>query len=178
MGNAIDRFSFRFRFYIYRGIRLLLADCQGVPATILLCCAIDLLAKYRSGMPDGNMNKKKYTSFLRSYFPPQYNPNEFYALIRCGLVHGFNMENHYAILCRNEPWAKNMHLKEDTKSGTTIINPFVLFDDVNTAFKKFITDVRRDMSLQKLFFRVHRVLPLTQQQISWRKVKPKKNLKV
>jgi len=54
MGNVIDRFSFRFRFYIYRGIRLLLADCQGVPATILLCCTIDLLAKYRSGMPDGN----------------------------------------------------------------------------------------------------------------------------
>ncbi len=177
MGNAIDRFSFRFQFYLYRSVRLLLTDYQGVPATILLCCAIDLLAKYCSGMPDGKMNKQKYISFLRNYFPASYSPNEFYGFIRCGLVHGFNMESHYAILCKNELWARNVHLKKDPKTNLIIVNPFVLFADVHTAFKKYIGDIRKDMSLQKLFFRVHREMPLTQQQISWRKLKYMKNMR-
>ena len=61
--DTIDRFEFRFKAYIYRSIRICLGDSQGVAATILLCCAIDLLAKYNSSDPSHFGNKKKYIQF-------------------------------------------------------------------------------------------------------------------
>src|SRR5687768_584469 len=111
--RAIDRFDFRFKAYIYRSIRLCLKDSQGIPATILICCAIDLLAKYSSGDTTNFGNKRKYTQFLEDYFPSSYDPVDFYSFVRCGLLHGFNMENQYTILCRDENWARNAHLKRD-----------------------------------------------------------------
>lgn len=140
--SAIDRFEFRFKAYIYRSVRICLDDSQGVAATILLCCAIDLLAKYYSGDPGHFRNKQKYTQFLKDYFPPSYKPDEFYSFVRSGLLHGFGMENEYTILCKIDDWAKEAHLKIDPKRKMTIINPYVLFSDLNKAHKKYIADVR------------------------------------
>jgi hypothetical protein len=78
--DAIDRFEFRFKAFIYRSVRICLADSQGIAATILLCCAIDLLARYTSGDPSHFGNKRKYTRFLRDYFPSSYNPDTFIRL--------------------------------------------------------------------------------------------------
>jgi len=170
-GNAIDRFEFRFQAYIYRSIRLCLQDREGVAASILLCCAIDLLAKLCSGDPNQGFSKRKYVAFLRRYFPRSYNPEEFYEFVRCGLVHNFNMENRYTILCNEDEWAKAAHLRRDPKKNTIVINPFVLFADVHSAFKEYLHDVRHNMEVQKAFFAVHRQFPLQRQQTSWRKMK-------
>ena len=169
--NAIDRFEFRFQAYIYRSIRTCLNDREGVAASILLCCAIDVLSKYKSGDGSVTRNKQRYVKFIRSYFPFSYDPESFYSFVRSGLLHSFNMEKHYIILCNNEVWAKRAHLQFDAKHKLIVVNPFVLFRDLHDAFKKYIADVRHNMSIQKSFFAVHHVLPLKRQQISWRKMK-------
>jgi len=169
--NAIERFTFRFRAYTYRSIRLCLQEKEGVAASILLCCLIDLLATFRSGEPDKSFNKRKYTAFLQRYFPSSYSPNDFYAFVRCGLLHGLNMENEYTILCNEQEWAKEAHMQLDPKRHVRIINPFVLFQDVDEAFKKYMHDVRHKIDVQKAFFIVHKVFPLKRQQTSWRKMK-------
>ena len=169
--DAVDRFEFRFKAYIYRSVRICLEDSQGVAATILLCCAIDLLAKYNSGDASHFGNKRKYTQFLRDYFPPIYEPDGFYSFVRSGLLHGFNMENEYTILCKNEDWAKQAHLKVDPKRKMTIINPFVLFSDLNAAHKAYIADVRSKPTVKDAFIKVHKQFPLKQQQTRWKKLK-------
>jgi hypothetical protein len=169
--DAIDRFTFRFRAYIYRSIRLCLQEKEGVAASLLLCCAIDLLATFWSGEPNKSFNKRKYVAFLQRYFPPSYKPEDFYSFVRCGLLHSFNLENQYTILCNDEEWAKQVHLQIDPKRKLVVINPFVLFHDVDEAFKKYVYDIRHDMNVQKAFFVVHRQIPLKRQQISWRRMK-------
>jgi len=148
-----------------------LQEKEGVAASILLCCLIDLLSTYNSGEPNKNYKKRKYIAFIKRYFPPSYNPEDFYAFVRCGLLHSFNMENQYTILCNEQDWAIESHMQIDPKRNVRVINPFVLFQDVDKAFKKYINDVRHDMNVQKAFFIVHRVFPLKRQQTSWRKMK-------
>ncbi|MHC4434952.1 MAG: hypothetical protein ACYTBS_24190 [Planctomycetota bacterium] len=169
--NAIDRFEYRFQSYIYRSIRLCLEDHQGVAATILLCCAVDLLAKFHSGDPDHRLNKKKYVAFLKKYFPEQYDPEGFYSFVRCGLLHSYSMERKYSILCSDKEWARDAHLDRDTKRNTIVINPFELFIDVHKAFRDYLRHIRKDMDAQKAFFAVHRVVPLKRPQVSWKKMK-------
>ncbi|MFN0158040.1 MAG: hypothetical protein ACKVRP_08230 [Bacteroidota bacterium] len=130
-----------------------------------------MLAKYYSGDPTHYHNKKKYLQFLRDYFPTEYNQDSFYAFVRSGLIHGFNLENRYAILCKNEVWAKRAHLKEDPKSGLMIINPFVLFSHLITSHKKLMSDIRGNPDLKSAFLKVHKELPLRQQQVRWKKMK-------
>ena len=109
--RPIDRFAFRFKNYTYRPIRLCLDDSQGLASTILLCCAIDLLAKFSSGNLKNFGNRAKYIAFLNEYFPAKYDPDKFYEFVRCGLVHSYSMEDRYTILCRDEPWARQIHLQ-------------------------------------------------------------------
>jgi hypothetical protein len=130
-----------------------------------------LLAKYYFGTTDHRANKKRYVDFLTRYFPSTYDPVGFYAFVRCGLVHGFNLESKYIVLCKDGDWAKNAHMKLDSRSGKLVINPFALFTDTDKAFKAFLDDIRRDMTTQKRFFQVHKVSPLAQQQARWRKMK-------
>ena len=171
MSSPLQRFEFRFKAYTSRSIRLLLSDSQGVAATILICCAIDLAAKYFSGDASFQNNKSKYVAFIDKYFPSHYDATSFYSFVRCGLLHGFSMENEYLILCSNEKWALNAHLQVDPKSGCTVINPFILHRDLSRAFLAYVSDIRSDNELHERFQRVHSKLPLKQQQRSWRKLK-------
>jgi hypothetical protein len=169
--DPIDRFAFRFKNYTYRAIRLCLADGQGLAATILLCCAIDLLAKFNSGDPNSSGNRKKYIAFLRQYFSPSYDPDSFYAFVRCGLVHSYSMENQYTILCRDEDWARQLNLRKDSKSGRTVINPFQVLVDLQGAVRSYVADVRSSGAKSIAFLAVHKVLPLRQQVSRWKKLK-------
>jgi len=173
--DAIERFNHRFQAYIYPSIRLCLQNYEGVAASILLCCAIDLLAKYRSGDTEKRFNKRKYISFLDDYFPGSYDPASFYKFVRSGLLHSFSMEREYTILCNDADWAKEAHLQVDPKSQTIVINPHVLLRDVHATFKKYISSIRSDAEVKKAFYVVHRAIPLKKQQISWRKMKHMKS---
>ncbi len=169
--KAIDRFAFRFKNYTYRPIRLCLKENQGLAATILLCCAVDLLAKFNSGDPSHSGNAQKYRSFVRTYFHPLYDPAEFYRFVRCGLVHSYSMENRYTILNRDETWARRIHLCEDPDTQRSIINPFQLLADLQKAVRQYVRDVQADSSKAQQFLRVHNVVPLKQQVSRWKKLK-------
>ncbi len=169
--QPIDRFAFRFKNYTYRPIRLCLEDGQGLAATILLCCAIDLLAKFNSGNSKNSGNRLKYVTFLKQYFSSEYNPDTFYEFVRCGLVHSYTMEEKYTILCRDEPWACQVHLCNDTKTGKIIINPFQLLADLQASVKNYVKDVKTNARKGEEFLCVHKAIPLKQQQSRWKKVK-------
>ena len=169
--KPIDRFAFRFKNYTYRPIRLCLEEGQGLAATILLCCAIDLLTKFSSGDPKNSGNRKKYIAFLSQYFSPAYSPGVFYEFVRCGLVHSYSMEDQYIILCRNEPWACKIHLRRDSKTRKTVINPFQLLTDLQAAVRSYVKDVNTNDSKAAAFLAVHKAIPLKQQIARWKKLK-------
>lgn len=168
--EPIDRFAFRFKNYTYRPIRLCLEDGQGLSATILLCCAIDLLAKFSSGNPKNSGNRLKYIAFLKNYFSSAYNPDAFYEFVRCGLVHSYSMEGEYTILCRDEPWARQIHLCRDTKTGKIVINPFQILADLQAAVRSYAKDVKSIEAKASAFLKVHKEIPLKQQVSRWKKL--------
>ena len=174
--SAIERFTYRFKSYIYPSIKLCLQNHEGVAATILTCCAIDLVARYRSGDPTRGFNKKKYAEFLSEYFPNSYDSDSFYEFVRSGLMHSVNMEEKYLILCNESSWAIDAHMLKDPRSRKIIINPHVLFRDLKSAFNKYAVQIRDEDSISKLFHIVHRKLPLKKQQTSWRKLKHMKTI--
>jgi hypothetical protein len=169
--KPIDRFAFRFKNYTYRAIRLCLNDGQGLAATILLCCAIDLLAKFNSGDPEGSRNRTKYIAFLKQYFRPAYDPDTFYSFVRCGLVHSYSMEGQYTILCRDEPWARQLNLRKDTKTRRIIINPFQILADLQRAVCNYVEDVKSSEPMAAAFLAVQKAIPLRQQVSRWKKLK-------
>ncbi len=169
--KPIDRFAFRFKNYTYRPIRLCLEDGQGLAATILQCCAIDLLAKFSSGNPRSSGNRLKYIAFLKQYFSSAYSPHTFYEFVRCGLVHSYSMEGQYTILCRDEPWARQVHLCKDTKTGKTVINPYQILADLQAAVRSYVEDVKTSEVKAAAFLAVHKVIPLRQQVSRWKKLK-------
>jgi hypothetical protein len=155
MDGRVMRVKKRFPRTIFPGITLCLENREGVAATLLICCGIDCLSKYYSGEYSYRLNKSKYISFLKEYFSQYSSPEDFYAFIRCGLVHGYNMERKYRILNSNQNWAQKLHMIYDPKHKTTIINSFVLFSHFKRAFKNYISDVLTDKALRDKFLKVY-----------------------
>ena len=123
----VSRLNKHFPTYVYPNIASCLKLHQGIGATILICCAIDTLANYAEASPSVRGNKKRFLSFVENYFPDNYDPEMFYTFVRCGLVHSFNMENKYIILCSKETWAQELHLTKPKGFDRIIINPYPLF---------------------------------------------------
>lgn len=169
--TSVDRFAFRFKNYTYRSIQLCLNDGQGLAATILLCCSIDLLARFNSGDPLHSGNSLKYIDFLKTYFPTSHDPFQFYRFVRCGLVHSYSMQDRYTILCRDEAWARRIHLVTDPRTGKTVVNPYQLLADIQKAVRAYIEDVKGNPSKLAGFIKVHRIIPLKQQMSRWKKLK-------
>jgi len=149
--------------WIYGNISVCLKNNQGVGATILICCAIDTLSYYASANPSKVGNKKRFTQFVKKYFPSDYNPDLFYKFIRCGLVHSFNMENYFAIVCSNERWAHKLHLKKPKGFKKIIINPFVLMKHLKLAHSNFIDALLNDNFLLNAFLKAYKLKPLVKQ---------------
>ena len=82
----IARFRKRFTERVFADIGACLRQGQAVGATILMCCAIDIMACYYSGQPKGRLNRQSYISFMEQYFSKYYDPLQFYQFVRCGLV--------------------------------------------------------------------------------------------
>lgn len=164
MGDArVGRFRKHFRVQVYQNIAACLNERQGVGATILICCAIDLLAKYAAAGSALRGNKARYVAFLTEYFPSHYDAEAFYRLVRCGLVHGFDMGRRYAVLSSNEPWAQKLHMQRPAGVRRTIVNPYRLFKDMKLAHAKLCDRLDADRPFRREFAKIYRSEPVRPQ---------------
>lgn len=162
----VARFRKRFPARVFADIGACLRGGQAVGATVLLCCAIDFMARYYSGQPKGRLNKQSYISFMEQYFSTSYDAAHFYRFLRCGLVHGYDMEREYLILGSPAPWARRLHMVYDPKHRATIVNPFALYSDVRKTFRAFANDIEEHGELKQRFLRVWKASPFEKQQLS------------
>tara|TARA_R110002050_G_scaffold16041_3_gene49183 strand:+ start:842 stop:1444 length:603 start_codon:yes stop_codon:yes gene_type:complete len=181
MGDArVGRFRKHFPVYVYQNVGACLKERQGVGATILLCCAIDTLAGYALLGANGSGNKAQYVAFLKKYFPSDYDSEIFYKFVRCGLVHSFDMEKKFAVLCVSDPWAQALHMKRAAKIRRTIINPYALFRHLKEAHQQFCDDLDADRTLRQEFVPIYRGSPIRpqhyrkEQVLEWMGTDPKK----
>ena len=161
----ISRFKKHFPAYVYTNIAACLKMNQGIGATILICCAIDTLASYASANPSVRNNKARFIDFVSKYFPTNYDPEQFYKFVRCGLVHSFNMENQYYLLCSNKSSAQELHLTKPKGYHRKIVNPYSLFRHLKRAHKKFVEDLENDINLKKVFPSVYSKKPICKQSV-------------
>ena len=161
----ISRLNKHFPTYVYPNIASCLKSYQGIGATILICCAIDTLANYAAASPSIRGNKERFLSFVENYFPDNYDPETFYTFVRCGLIHSFNMENEYIILCSKETWAQELHLTKPKGFDRIVINPYTLFRHMKKAHKLFINDLENDKILRRAFSKIYKSKPITKQHI-------------
>ena len=143
----------------------------GISMAILICTAIDFLAKFYSGDHSPKLNKTKYIDFLTRYFP-QYEPHdEFYKFVRCGLVHSYDMEGEYLIINSNAEWAKKINMKYDPKHKAWVLNPFSLRNDLLTAYQQYLKDLASDKELRKKLDSVYGKKPIRRQYLKTPKFK-------
>jgi hypothetical protein len=124
------------------------------------------MARYYSGQPKGRLNRQSYISLMEQYFSKHYDAVQFYQFVRCGLVHGYDMERKYLILGSPAPWARKLHMVYDPKHRATIINPFTLYSDVREAFRTFVKDLEQSRELRLRFLKVWKASPFEKQQLS------------
>lgn len=135
----------------------------GISMSILICTAIDFLAKFYSGDPSPTLNKSKYIDFLSNYFPSYTQHEEFYKFVRCGLVHSYDMEGEYLIINSDAEWAKKLNMKYDPKHKAYILNPFSLKTDLMTAYRKYLNDLDSDKILRKKLDNIYGKKPIRRQ---------------
>ncbi len=60
---------------------------------ILCACAIDTLAGFHDGLTDPKKGSSatRFKKFVRDFLP-NYDPEDLYSALRCGLVHGYTCE--------------------------------------------------------------------------------------
>jgi hypothetical protein len=162
----VARFKKRFPERVFADIGACLREGQAVGATILLCCAVDVMARYYSGQPKGRLDRQSYISFMERYFSTYYDAVHFYRFVRCGLVHGYDMEREYLILGSPAPWARKLNMVHDPKHKTTIVNPFAVYSDVRRAFRAFVSEIGEHVEVKRRFLRVWKASPFEKQQLS------------
>lgn len=169
----IQWFRKRFPEWVFADISACLRNGASIGATILCCCAIDYLGRFYSGDLGRTMNKTKYVDFLREYFPSTYDPERFYKLVRCGLVHGYDMHRQFVVVGSQAPWAQSLHMCWDPKHKATLVNPFALYKDVRRGFGQFVSDLEQDKGLSRRFALVWSSTPFERPQLSsdWNKFK-------
>lgn len=149
--------------WVYGNISACLKNNQGVGATILICCAIDTLSYYASANPLKEGNKKRFIHFVKNYFPSISDPELFYKFVRSGLIHSFNMENYFIILCSNEKWTHSLHFQKAEGLKRTIINPFILLEQLKIAHSSFIKKLYSDDLILDGFIKAYKLRPLAKQ---------------
>ena len=101
------------------------------------------------------MNKSKYIAFLRQYFDDKYDPEVFYKLVRCGLTHGYSMENQFLVVGSRSRWARDLHLRYDPKHKATLVVPWSLYQDIRQAFSQYLHDLELGGEILERFLAVY-----------------------
>ncbi|MFH1048640.1 MAG: hypothetical protein V1732_03170 [Patescibacteria group bacterium] len=113
------------------------------------------MAKYYTGKIGGSLNKKNYIDFVKRFLP-QYNSLDFYKIIRCGLIHSYNLGDKYLILKIGSYNIKNnLHLTKVFKNNQEIIliHPRILLEEVRTACKLYFKELKINENLQFNFLK-------------------------
>jgi len=167
----ILRFKKHFAEWVFAEISGCLQSHASVGSVILCCCAIDYLGRFYSGEPGHSMNKARYVSFLGKYFDHRYDPEVFYKLVRCGLMHGYNMENQYLVLGSKASWARALHMTYDPKHQATLVVPAALYQDTKRAFREYVLDLEHGGEVLERFLAVYRSSGFNRPQMSSDKFK-------
>lgn len=158
MEKSISKIRRRFPERILSGINCCLKQRQGVSATILICCWIDLLSKYFSW--EEKSSRKNYINFITRYFHQYDDHDWFYRLIRCWLVHSFNMDRKYIVINSNASWAQELNMRLSPKHKMKVINPWKLKKDLKNAVEEFLKDAEKDKNMLLKLRKIYKKLPL------------------
>lgn len=169
MERAVSKLRKEFPNKIISGINTCLKVHNSLSATILICCAIDLLSKYYSG--ETRSSKNKYIDFLSKYFPQYSDHESFYTFVRCGLIHSYNLDRKYILIHSDANWAHQLHMKLSPKHKMVIINPYMLRKDLLNALDMLIKDLTHDKQLRRRFRKIYRRYPLEGQSMKIAKFK-------
>ena len=153
--SRVRRFKKHFPEWVFAEISGCLQSHASVGTVILCCCAIDYLSRFFSGDPGHSMNKSKYIAFLRQYFDDKYDPEVFYKLVRCGLTHGYSMENQFLVVGSRSRWARDLHLRYDPKHKATLVVPWSLYQDIRQAFSQYLHDLELGGEILERFLAVY-----------------------
>lgn len=123
----------------YKDIKEIISKSLPELAIFILCaCFIDAMASFYFGVTKENMGGSgvRFKEFVKKYLT-QYNADDLYHSLRCGLVHSYADEGKYKFIQRKSLW----HQKSDCSGKRKLINDENFADDVEKAYFKFREDV-------------------------------------
>jgi len=112
---------------------------------ILGACFIEALAgfyfgqEYKDDRKNYPKSGERFKGFVKKYLK-QYNLNDLWRSLRCGLVHSYVVDGNYAFTNKK----KNQHLKPTPNRKLKIVNDENFYDDLNNAYEKFKKDILAD----------------------------------
>lgn len=108
-----------------------------VAATILICCAIDVLAAFRYGRKKHDVGKT-FENFVKEYFKKDiakskkdYNAEYVYSGLRNALLHGYSLGKFLALGHEDE----EKHLRKE--GDRIIIDVFMFYFDLEAVYEKY-----------------------------------------
>jgi len=106
-------------------------------AVILMCCAIDCLARFRYGELDRNIGKS-FKDFIKDYFHDgithsgrSYDNQKIYSGLRNAMVHGYSLGKDLGLVHQSSQDHLNI------VNGRVIIDVFSLYFDLEVAYNKY-----------------------------------------
>jgi len=162
--DYLDKFYSQFENWILKDIKQLLhlEDIYGnqlspdrntyadmhrpfVAATILICCAIDVLAAFRYGRDDTNIGYA-FKSFIKDYFTKEvtfsrkcYDQVVVYNGLRNALLHGYSLNRNIALFHSDA----NVHLTKPF--GKLLVDVFSLYYDLERAYFKYKSELQNGL---------------------------------
>jgi hypothetical protein len=108
-----------------------------VAAVILMCCAIDCLARFRYGQINGNVGTS-FKNFITNYFDLEttcsrksYDDVKIYDGLRNYLVHGYSLDKNLGLVHQSD----EKHL--EVVNERIILDVFSLYFDLEKAYEKY-----------------------------------------
>jgi hypothetical protein len=132
-----------------------------VAAVILMCCAIDCLARFRYGKVNGDVSES-FRNFVRSYLDSattftgkSYDDAIIYNGLRNAIVHGYSLQADLGLVHQSD----HDHLR--IVDNHTIIDVFSLYFDLETAYNKYKNELKNGSYLVE-FDKRWKIYPLIQ----------------
>ena len=124
-----------------------------VAAVILMCCAIDCLARFRSGQTNGNVGTS-FENFVENYLGSKttfthksYDSAKVYNGLRNYLVHGYSLDKNLGLVHQSNE--NHLELINDR----VIIDVFSLYFDLEKAYEKYKAELMNGLYLNEFSLR-------------------------
>lgn len=130
--------------FAYKDIKEIISKSVTELAIFILCaCFIDAMAGFYFGVTKEKIKNKtiigsgeRFKGFVKEYLP-EYDADNLYRSLRCGLVHSYVDEGKYKFVQRKPIW----HQKSDCSGERKLINDENFATDVEKAYFKFREDI-------------------------------------